>query len=150
MEKKKPATTNSSTTTTTTGKPRGRPRKYPQEPSPQQSSDANGAEESSADGNQKDSESADNKESSSDGVEAGSSDESEKQDGSDNNDDEEEEDEDEDEADGRSYWLMKAEPESHVEKGVDLKFSIDDLRASTKPQPWDGECIELDWSVVVC
>ncbi|OKL56649.1 hypothetical protein UA08_08236 [Talaromyces atroroseus] len=40
--------------------------------------------------------------------------------------------------DGRSYWLMKAEPESRLVKGVDVKFSIDDLRAATEPEPWDG------------
>ena len=34
---------------------------------------------------------------------------------------------------------MKAEPESRLEKGVDVKFSIDDLRKATKPQPWDGK-----------
>lgn len=39
---------------------------------------------------------------------------------------------------GRSYWLMKAEPESRLEKGVDVKFSIDDLAAAEKPEPWDG------------
>ncbi|KAJ5376783.1 hypothetical protein N7509_013669 [Penicillium cosmopolitanum] len=39
---------------------------------------------------------------------------------------------------GRSYWLMKAEPESRMEKGVDVKFSIDDLAAADKPEPWDG------------
>ncbi|KAE8344187.1 hypothetical protein BDV24DRAFT_127561 [Aspergillus arachidicola] len=48
----------------------------------------------------------------------------------------------EDEADeddsGRSYWLMKAEPESRLEKGVDVKFSIDDLASRSKPEPWDG------------
>ncbi|RHZ53224.1 hypothetical protein CDV55_102146 [Aspergillus turcosus] len=38
----------------------------------------------------------------------------------------------------RSYWLMKAEPESRIEKGVDVKFSIDDLQAAEKPEPWDG------------
>jgi predicted RNA-binding protein with PUA-like domain len=26
-----------------------------------------------------------------------------------------------------SYWLMKAEPETRIEKGVDVKFSIHDL-----------------------
>ncbi|KAL2814319.1 PUA-like domain-containing protein [Aspergillus granulosus] len=39
---------------------------------------------------------------------------------------------------GRSYWLMKAEPESRLEKGVDVKFSIDDLRDAKEPEPWDG------------
>ncbi|KAH8700185.1 PUA-like domain-containing protein [Talaromyces proteolyticus] len=39
---------------------------------------------------------------------------------------------------GRSYWLMKAEPESRLVKGVDVKFSIDDLQAATEPEPWDG------------
>ncbi|KAF3386860.1 Thymocyte nuclear protein 1 [Penicillium rolfsii] len=39
---------------------------------------------------------------------------------------------------GRSYWLMKAEPESRLEKGVDVKFSIDDLAAAQEPEPWDG------------
>jgi len=38
----------------------------------------------------------------------------------------------------RSYWLMKAEPETRIEKGKDVKFSIDDLRASGKPAGWDG------------
>jgi predicted RNA-binding protein with PUA-like domain len=33
---------------------------------------------------------------------------------------------------------MKAEPESRIEKGVDVKFSIDDLHAAEKPEPWDG------------
>lgn len=41
--------------------------------------------------------------------------------------------------DGRRYWLMKAEPESRFEKGVDVKFSIDDLKAATEPEPWDGK-----------
>ncbi|KAL4746481.1 hypothetical protein BDW72DRAFT_207316 [Aspergillus terricola var. indicus] len=39
---------------------------------------------------------------------------------------------------GRSYWLMKAEPESRIEKGKDVKFSIDDLRAAKEPEPWDA------------
>lgn len=39
---------------------------------------------------------------------------------------------------GRSYWLMKAEPESRMENGVDVKFSIDDLSAASSPEPWDG------------
>lgn len=37
------------------------------------------------------------------------------------------------------YWLMKAEPESRIEKGVDVKFSIDDLAAKTEPEGWDGK-----------
>lgn len=41
--------------------------------------------------------------------------------------------------DGRSYWLMKAEPESRLVKGVDVKFSIDDLQAAAVPEPWDGK-----------
>ena len=39
----------------------------------------------------------------------------------------------------RSYWLMKAEPESRLEKGIDVKFSIDDLAANEEPEPWDGK-----------
>ncbi|OCL02019.1 DUF55-domain-containing protein, partial [Glonium stellatum] len=42
------------------------------------------------------------------------------------------------EDDGPHYWLMKAEPESRIENGQDVKFSIDDLMASDKPEPWDG------------
>ncbi|ETS84702.1 hypothetical protein PFICI_02727 [Pestalotiopsis fici W106-1] len=38
----------------------------------------------------------------------------------------------------KSYWLLKAEPESRFENGVDVKFSIDDLAAKTEPEPWDG------------
>src|SRR5437016_11296732 len=41
--------------------------------------------------------------------------------------------------DGPSYWLMKAEPESRIEKGKDVKFSIDDLRAAKEPEGWDGK-----------
>lgn len=39
---------------------------------------------------------------------------------------------------GRQYWLMKAEPESRIENGVDVRFSIDDLAAKKEPEPWDG------------
>jgi hypothetical protein len=39
----------------------------------------------------------------------------------------------------RTYWLLKAEPESRFENGVDVKFSIDDLAARTEPEPWDGK-----------
>ncbi|PGH10296.1 hypothetical protein GX51_00053 [Blastomyces parvus] len=42
------------------------------------------------------------------------------------------------EDDTKSYWLMKAEPESRMEKGVDVRFSIDDLREASEPEPWDG------------
>ncbi|KAI4724808.1 DUF55-domain-containing protein [Aureobasidium sp. EXF-10728] len=43
----------------------------------------------------------------------------------------------------RSYWLMKAEPESRIEKNangddVDVKFTINDLRSRTEPEPWEG------------
>ncbi|KAG8668225.1 hypothetical protein FPOAC2_07511 [Fusarium poae] len=40
--------------------------------------------------------------------------------------------------DGQWYWLMKAEPETRIENGVDVKFSIDDLRTKTEPEGWDG------------
>lgn len=39
---------------------------------------------------------------------------------------------------GPAYWLMKAEPESRIEKGKDVKFSIDDLKEANKPEGWDG------------
>ena len=47
----------------------------------------------------------------------------------------------EDEAvdDDIQYWLMKAEPDSRIEKGIDVKFSIDDLAAKTEPEGWDGK-----------
>ena len=47
-------------------------------------------------------------------------------------------DEEDEEGDGPAYWLMKAEPNSRVEKGKDVKFSIDDLKAATSPEAWDG------------
>ncbi|XP_059123525.1 thymocyte nuclear protein 1 isoform X2 [Peromyscus eremicus] len=38
-----------------------------------------------------------------------------------------------------NYWLMKSEPESRLEKGVDVKFSIEDLKAQPKQIAcWDG------------
>ncbi|KOS20107.1 Thymocyte nuclear protein 1 [Escovopsis weberi] len=40
--------------------------------------------------------------------------------------------------DGEWYWLMKAEPETRYENGIDVRFSIDDLRSRTKPEGWDG------------
>ena len=39
---------------------------------------------------------------------------------------------------GRQYWLMKAEPESRIENGIDMKFSIDDLKERYGPEAWDG------------
>lgn len=44
---------------------------------------------------------------------------------------------------GRQYWLMKAEPESRIENGVDVRFSIDDLAAKDEPEPWDGMSLKL-------
>ena len=41
--------------------------------------------------------------------------------------------------DGKSFWLMKAEPLSRMEKGKDVKFSIDDLVAAKEPESWDGK-----------
>ncbi|KAI1198927.1 PUA-like domain-containing protein [Nemania serpens] len=38
----------------------------------------------------------------------------------------------------RWYWLLKAEPVSRFENGVDVKFSIDDLASRKDPEPWDG------------
>ncbi|GAA5995725.1 EVE domain-containing protein [Rhodotorula paludigena] len=36
-----------------------------------------------------------------------------------------------------SHWLIKAEPESRIEKGVDVKFSIDDLE-DKRTTTWEG------------
>ncbi|KAF1927328.1 DUF55-domain-containing protein [Didymella exigua CBS 183.55] len=36
------------------------------------------------------------------------------------------------------FWLMKAEPLPRFENGVNVAFSIDDLAACTKPEPWGG------------
>uniref|UniRef100_A0A060SZA4 Thymocyte nuclear protein 1 n=1 Tax=Blastobotrys adeninivorans TaxID=409370 RepID=A0A060SZA4_BLAAD len=38
---------------------------------------------------------------------------------------------------GPRYWLLKAEPESRIVNGQDVKFSIDDLK-EIKVSPWDG------------
>lgn len=38
----------------------------------------------------------------------------------------------------QQFWLMKAEPESRFENGVDVAFSISSLRLCTQPEPWDG------------
>jgi hypothetical protein len=43
----------------------------------------------------------------------------------------------------KNYWLLKAEPESRFENGVDVKFSIDDLAAKAEPEPWDGRRKQL-------
>ncbi|CAE1238251.1 Uncharacterized protein C21.03c,Thymocyte nuclear protein 1 [Acanthosepion pharaonis] len=38
-----------------------------------------------------------------------------------------------------SHWLMKSEPESRFENGVDMKFSIEDLqKCSNQTDCWDG------------
>ncbi|XP_077314129.1 thymocyte nuclear protein 1 [Lithobates pipiens] len=37
------------------------------------------------------------------------------------------------------YWLMKSEPESRMEKGMDMKFGIEDLKAQPDQTAcWDG------------
>ncbi|KAG6040587.1 hypothetical protein E4U39_007049 [Claviceps sp. Clav50 group G5] len=33
---------------------------------------------------------------------------------------------------------MKAEPETRLENGIDVRFSIDDLKAKKEPEGWDG------------
>jgi len=36
-------------------------------------------------------------------------------------------------------WLIKSEPESRIERGVDVKFSLDDLRREPQSTAcWDG------------
>uniref|UniRef100_A0A6J0TP58 Thymocyte nuclear protein 1 n=1 Tax=Pogona vitticeps TaxID=103695 RepID=A0A6J0TP58_9SAUR len=38
-----------------------------------------------------------------------------------------------------THWLMKSEPESRLEKGVDVKFGIEDLKAQPEQTAcWDG------------
>ncbi|EMR09345.1 hypothetical protein PNEG_02299 [Pneumocystis murina B123] len=37
----------------------------------------------------------------------------------------------------KQFWLMKAEPESRLVKGQDVKFSIDDFK-KVEISPWDG------------
>jgi len=39
---------------------------------------------------------------------------------------------------GPAHWLLKAEPDSRLVNGHDVKFSIDDLAAVTEPEPWSG------------
>jgi EVE domain len=36
------------------------------------------------------------------------------------------------------YFLLKAEPDTRIENGIDISFSIDDLASRTSPEPWDG------------
>jgi predicted RNA-binding protein with PUA-like domain len=36
------------------------------------------------------------------------------------------------------YWLLKAEPLPRYENGINVAFSISDLRACTEPEPWSG------------
>ncbi|KAJ7683016.1 PUA-like domain-containing protein [Mycena rosella] len=36
-----------------------------------------------------------------------------------------------------NYWLLKAEPDSRMVKGKDVKFSVDDFEAA-KTSPWEG------------
>jgi hypothetical protein len=52
--------------------------------------------------------------------------------------------------DGEWYWLLKAEPETRLENGIDVRFSIDDLRAKTQPEPWDGESAVQRFGVRPC
>eukprot|EP00172_Hildenbrandia_rubra_P001906 Plantae.Rhodophyta-Hildenbrandia_rubra.ctg25351.p1 GENE.Plantae.Rhodophyta-Hildenbrandia_rubra.ctg25351~~Plantae.Rhodophyta-Hildenbrandia_rubra.ctg25351.p1 ORF type:complete len:213 (+),score=50.22 Plantae.Rhodophyta-Hildenbrandia_rubra.ctg25351:125-763(+) len=41
--------------------------------------------------------------------------------------------------DGPKYYLMKSEPDSRIHKGIDMKFSIDDLAAlENQTDHWDG------------
>jgi len=46
----------------------------------------------------------------------------------------------------KQYWLLKAEPESRLERGHDVKFSIDDLALKKAPEPWDGKKSPPRWS----
>ena len=59
-----------------------------------------------------------------------------------------EEVEGEEDSQGPSYWLMKAEPESRIEKGKDVKFSIDDLKTAADPEAWDGESL-VSWEILM-
>ncbi|KAF2015244.1 DUF55-domain-containing protein [Aaosphaeria arxii CBS 175.79] len=36
------------------------------------------------------------------------------------------------------FWLLKAEPLPRYENGVNVAFSIDDLKNCTEPEPWSG------------
>jgi predicted RNA-binding protein with PUA-like domain len=37
----------------------------------------------------------------------------------------------------KKYWLMKAEPDSRIVKGKDVKFSVDDFEAA-RTTSWEG------------
>ena len=63
---------------------------------------------------------------------------------------EEAEDADEEDADEPNYWLMKAEPDSRMEKGKDVKFSIDDLKNAPEPEGWDGKFFVLEFFSELC
>ncbi|KAL5006509.1 hypothetical protein ScPMuIL_015315 [Solemya velum] len=42
-------------------------------------------------------------------------------------------------AEAYSYWLMKSEPETRIENGVDVKFGIEDLKkCEDRTACWDG------------
>ena len=41
---------------------------------------------------------------------------------------------------------MKAEPDSRIEKGKDVKFSIDDLKLAKEPEAWDGRPLFREFS----
>lgn len=42
------------------------------------------------------------------------------------------------------YWLMKAEPDTRIEKGIDVAYPIDKLAKATEPEPWDGKSSSID------
>ena len=46
-----------------------------------------------------------------------------------------------DDASDEQYWLMKAEPDTRIEKGVDVAYPIDKLAQAAEPEPWDGELV---------
>ena len=49
----------------------------------------------------------------------------------------------------RQYWLMKAEPETRIERGHDISFSIDDLADRSSPEPWDGKSLPVSSPAMV-
>lgn len=43
------------------------------------------------------------------------------------------------EIEGKRYWLIKSEPETRMEKGIDMKFGIEDLKKEPDQTAcWDG------------